>query len=78
MIGLFFKESTLHQIWKRKLGMRKEDLEANRYIHCKEWLARTMVEAMAVKEMEPKIKDSTSRFQIGGKPGHRPQEHILS
>ena len=72
-----FRETTLHQIWKRKPGTRKEDLEANRYIHCKEWLART-VEAMVVKEMEPEIQMATSRFQIGGVPGHRPQEHLFS
>ena len=72
-----FRESTLHQIWKRKPGTRKEDLEANRYIHCKEWLPRT-VEAMVVKEMESVIKKATSRFQIGGVAGHRPQEHIFS
>ena len=53
-----------------------EDLDANRFIHCKEWLART-VEAMVVKQMEPKIMEATSKFQIGGKPGHRPQEHIF-
>ena len=50
---------------------RKEDLEANRYIHCKEWLPRT------VEEMETAIKEATSRFQIGGVAGHRPQEHIF-
>ena len=72
-----FRETTLHQIWKRKPGTRKEDLEANRYIHCKEWLPRT-VEAMVVKEMESAIKAATSKFQIGGVAGHRPQEHIFS
>ena len=72
-----FRETTLHQIWKRKPGTRKEDLEANRYIHCKDWLPRT-VEAMVVKEMESEIKAATSRFQIGGVAGHRPQEHIFS
>ena len=72
-----FRESTLHQIWKRKPGTRKEDLDANRYIHCKDWLPRT-VEAMVVKEMEPAIAAATSRFQIGGVQGHRPQEHLFS
>ena len=67
-----FKETTLHQIWKRKPGSRMEDLASNRFIHCKDWLARTVV-----KQMEPRITESTSRFQIGGKPGHRPQEHIF-
>ena len=28
-----FQETTLHQIWKRKPGTRKEDLTANRYIY---------------------------------------------
>ena len=27
-----FRNTTLHQIWKKKPGTRKEDLEANRYI----------------------------------------------
>ena len=30
-----FRETTLHQIWKKKPGTKKEDLEANRYIHVK-------------------------------------------
>ena len=72
-----FRESPLHQIWKRKPGTRKEDLDANRYIHCKDWLPMT-VEAMVVKEMEPAIVSATSRFQIGGVQGHRPQEHLFS
>ena len=36
------------------------------------------VEAMVVKEMEPAIVSATSRFQIGGVQGHRPQEHLFS
>ena len=60
-----FQETTLHQIWKRKPGTRKEDLTANRYIHCKEWLPRT-AESMVVKGMEREIKAATNRFQIGG------------
>ena len=71
-----FRETTLHQIWKRKPGTRKEDLESNRYIHCKEWLART-VEAVVVKAMETEIREATNKFQIGGIPGHRPQEHVF-
>ena len=33
---------------------------------------------MVVKEMEPAIVSATSRFQIGGVQGHRPQEHLFS
>ena len=71
-----FRNTTLHQIWKRKPGTKKEDLKANRYIHCKEWLPRT-VEAIVVKEMDQHIQKATSIFQIGGKAGHRPQEHLF-
>ena len=28
-----FRDTTLHQIWKKKPGTKKEDLNANRYIH---------------------------------------------
>ena len=71
-----FRNTTLHQIWKRKPGTVKEDLKANRYIHSKDWLPRT-VEAIVVKEMDQKINEATSIFQIGGKAGHRPQEHLF-
>ena len=71
-----FRETTLHQIWKKKPGSRKEDLDANRYIHCKEYLPRT-VEAIVVSEMEKSITEATSKFQIGGVAGHRPQEHLF-
>ena len=72
-----FRDTTLHQIWKRKKGSRKENLASNRYVHCKEYLAKT-VEAMVMDEMEPNIVAATSKFQIGGVAGHRPQEHLFS
>ena len=72
-----FRDTTLHQIWKKKPGTRKKDLEANRFIHCKEWLPR-LVESLVVSEMEPQIRNATSRFQIGGVASHRPQEHLFS
>ena len=72
-----FRNTTLHQIWKKKPGTKKEDLDANRFIHCKEWLPRT-VESIVVAEMEQSIKQATSMFQIGGIAGHRPQEHLFS
>ena len=71
-----FRETTLHQIWKKKPGTRKEDLDAYRYIHCKHYLPRA-VEAIVVAEMESSITSATSKFQIGGVAGHRPQEHLF-
>ena len=65
---------------QKTYSLNKDDFVENmihRYIHCKDWLPRT-VEAMVVKEMEPAIVSATSRFQIGGVQGHRPQEHLFS
>ena len=69
-----FQKTTLQMIWKKK--MRKEELKSNRMIHSKQWLPRT-VEALAVSKMKPTILSGTSCFQIGGRPGHRPQEHLF-
>ena len=60
-----------------KEGTKKEDLEANPFIHCKEWMPRT-VESLVVSNMEQSIKNSTSMFQIGGVSGHRPRENLFS
>ena len=70
-----FRESMLHQIWKRKPGTRKEDLEANRYIHCKEWLPRT-VEAMVVKEMESGDGNQGGDQQVPDWRGRRAQSSL--
>ena len=60
-----FRQTTLHQVWKKKPGTKKEDLEANRFIHCKEWLPRA-VESMVVAEMEHDIAAATSIYQALG------------
>ena len=72
-----FRNTTLHQVWKKKPGTKKEDLDSNRYIHCKDSLP-CAVQGMVVKEMEPNISAATSIYQIGGVAGHRPQEHLFS
>ena len=64
----------LVQIYKGK-GL-KELLENNRYIHSKPWKPK-LFESMVVAKIKPKIFEKTSKFQIGGTPGHRPQEHIF-
>ena len=43
----------------------------------KDWLPR-LCEAMVVDVMKGKIIDSSSIFQVGGQPGHGPEEHIYS
>ena len=70
-----FDETTLHQIYKGK--GKKEIMANNRYIHSKEWLPR-LVEGMVVEEMKDQILEGSSPFQIGGQPGHQPQEHLFT
>ena len=70
-----FCETTLHQLWKRK-GSR-QDLGNHRYIHMKQYLPR-LCEALTVNAMKDEILENANKFCIGGKPGHRPQEHLIS
>ena len=70
-----FNLTTLHQIYKGK--GRKEVLSNSRYIHSKEWLPR-LSEGMVVEAMKETILKKSSPYQIGGQPGHRAQEHILT
>ena len=70
-----FHETILHQLWKRK-GSR-QDLGNHRYIHMKEYLPR-LCKALTVYIMKDDILENTNKFCIGGKPGHRPQEHLVS
>ena len=70
-----FDNTTLFQIYKGK--GKREILANNRYIHSKDWLPR-LAEGMAVEEMRNVILDGSSPYQIGGQPGHQPQEHIFT
>ena len=70
-----FEETTLYNLWKRK-GSR-EDLNNHRYIHLKDWLPR-LVESMTADLMKEDIFKGGTRYQIGGVPGHRMEEHLLA
>ena len=70
-----FDYTTLHQIYKGK--GKKELLDNNWYIHSKDWLPR-LVEGVIVDEMKDDILDGSSPYQIGGQPGHQPQEHLFT
>ena len=69
-----FDFTTLVQIYKGK-GLR-EELANSHFIHSKQWLPR-MAEAMVVDKFKEKLIDSMTKYQIGGKPGHRPSEHLF-
>ena len=62
-------------IWKRK-GSQAE-LKNNRFIHLKDYLARTC-EALVVGKMKQQIFDHSSIYQIGGQANHCIEEHLFS
>jgi hypothetical protein len=72
-----FQKTTLHMIFKNGCSGRKEILSDNRFIHSKLFFART-TEALVVEDglKWPLLKGS-SKYQIGGQPGHRSEELIF-
>ena len=70
-----FQKTMLYMISKKKGPA--EILKNNRFIHMKDYLARTC-EALVVNRMRSTIFESSSIFQIGGQSGHCPEEHIFT
>ena len=72
-----FKHTTLHMIFKGGKG-RKEILTDNRFIHSKSWFPR-LAEALVVQGgMKGPLVEGSTIYQIGGQPGHRPEELIFA
>ena len=70
-----FAETILHMIYKGK-GQR-ELLSNNRFVHCKPWFAR-VVEGLVVGDgLKESLVSKSSMYQIGGQPGHRPEELVF-
>ena len=67
-------KSTLIQLFKGK-GERTS-LENFRHIHIKEDIPK-MFGHLVMSAARDKLFSSMSKFQIGAKPGHRPQEHLF-
>ena len=70
-----FFETTLQKFWKRKFP--RENLSNHRFLHLKDWLPKTC-EAMVVSHMRIQILEVGTKCQIGGLPGHRVEEHLIS
>ena len=70
-----FFETVLHQLWKNKFP--KEDLKNHRFIHIKDWLPRCC-ESLIVGKMKAHILEAGSKYQIGGLPHHRVEEHLVA
>ena len=64
----------LYQCWKRKGS--KQDLNSHRYLHLKHWLPR-LTESLTVNLMKENIIKGGTKYQIGGIPGHRVEEHLI-
>ena len=71
-----FRKTLLNMIWKQK-GLA-EILKNNRFIHSKESFVPRLCEALATNKMKRKILSKSSKYQVGGQPGHSSEEHIYS
>ena len=71
-----FRKTLLNMIWKRKGPA--EILSNNRFIHTKESFLPRTCEALVTNKMKQRILENSTKYQIGGQPGHSPDEHIYS
>ena len=69
-----FSETLLKPLWKRK-GKRVV-LDNHRYLHLKDWKPR-LTPTLLTGMMKEKILEAGTKFQIGGVPGHRVEEHLI-
>ena len=73
-IPVDFYNTMLIQLYKGK-GCTQE-LSNSRFLHIKQWLPR-LCEGLLVAHMREGILETTSKFQIGGKPRMRTQFHLF-
>ena len=71
-----FNRTVLYMIWKQKGPA--EILKNSRFIHMKETFLPRLCEALVVGKMKQVIINSSSKYQIGGQPGHATDEHIFT
>ena len=71
-----FQYTTLNMIFKGGKG-RKEILSNNRFVHCKDVWARTAEGLIVEDGLRGPLIEKSSIYQIGGQPGHRPEELIF-
>ena len=73
---LSFRKTILFMIWKQKGPA--DVLKNSRFIHIKEGFLPRTCEALVVGKMKKTILSSSSKYQVGGQPGHGPEEHIFT
>ena len=72
-----FQLTTLHMIFKGGIKGRKEILSDSRFIHCKDFWARTAEGLIVEDGLKGPLIDKSSIYQIGGQPGHRTEELVF-
>ena len=70
-----FKDTVLHMIYKGK--GKKEELPNSRFIHCKSWLPRVAEACLVEGGIKRHMVEESSRYQVGGQAGHRPEELLF-
>ena len=72
-----FQNTTLHMVYKNGSGGRREVLSDHRFIHCKDFWART-AEGLVIEDgLKRPLLEGSSIYQIGGQPGHRSEELVF-
>ena len=73
-----FRDTVLHMVFKAGKMSRREVLPDNRFIHSKQTFLPRLAESLLVEQgvKQPLLRNST-RYQIGGQPGHRPEELLF-
>ena len=61
-------------MWKRQ--DIREYLNNHRFIHLKDWKPR-LAETLVTNMIKEDILKAGTKFQIGGVPGHRIEEHLI-
>ena len=69
-----WRNTVIVQLYKKKGDISSFDSQRN--IHTKDYIPK-LFEGLVVDKSRKKIIESTSKFQIGGIPGHRSQEHLF-
>ena len=70
-----WRDTIIIQLWKGKSDAANFDNQRN--IHTKNYVPKYF-EGIVVDKSKDKMVKSCSKFQIGGMPGHRPQEHLFT
>ena len=70
------QDTVLHMIFKGGKGKR-EVLADNRFIHSKSWLPRTVEALVVMGGLREPLVDQSSKYQVGGQPGHRVEELVF-